>query len=283
MRKYLAVFCGMVLLCAALKTGLQAQTEKEQISIRIAGADSMHKRIQMLSKLFTNHHPGISVVVQKGGTVDSGMLALMNNEADVAMASRKISDKEEEEAAKKGLRLVERLVGYGGLVIIAHPRNRVNDLTVDQVRKIFTGEFTRWKEVGGADEPILVVLTGEKHPGTLAFLRREILRGSPVASAAEVVTTFPGVMAKVSKTRQAIGLVRIRDAFESSASFASKVKTLRIRKNEAMAPVMPTRDSVAGGSYPLRRPYYLYINDSTSNEVKDLVDFIASKGWGSEG
>ena len=283
MRKLVLIVCSVVMIFAGVIAISNAQTEGRKTTIQVKGADSMANRISVLSRLFMHANTEIDVIVEKGGTVDSGMSALIEKNGDVVMASRRITSKEDKAASKKGIELVERLVGYGGIVIITHPSNPVNDLTLDQVREIFVGHIRNWKEVGGTDRYIHLARTGDQHPGTIAFLRDEVLDGSKLAGRAEVLPSFPAVMKKVATTPSGIGFVRIRDAFESSVSGEAVVKPLKIRQTSAMAPVMPSRATVGNGTYPLKRPYYLYYNATANNDVAKFVDFIVEKGWGSEG
>jgi len=224
--------------------------------IRVCGADSMAGRIQILTKVFVKNNPDIKVEILEGGLVDVGIAALVENKCDIAMASRGLTEKESAQAVQKGVELVERVIGYGGIVIIAHPQTLVNDLSVDQVRKIFKGEITRWDQLGGRTESITVVITDEsRHPGTFVFMESDFLKAK-FSKDAVALTQFPGVMAKVGKTPGAIGYVRIRDAFESKPKVREAIKVLEIRKEGALVGVMPSRETVNDGLYPIRRPYY---------------------------
>jgi phosphate transport system substrate-binding protein len=282
-RKLVLIVCSVLIIFAGIVAVSNAQTGDRKTTIQVKGADSMANRISMLSRMFMKANTEIDVIVEKGGTVDSGMSELIDKNADVVMASRRITSKEDQAALKKGIQLAERLVGYGGIVIIIHPSNPVNDLTMDQVREIFLGHMRNWKEVGGPNQHINVLRTGDNHPGTLAFLREDVLDGCNLAGKAEVLPSFPAVMKKVATTPGGIGFVRIRDAFESSVAGEAEVKPLKIRQTPALAPVMPSRTTTTNGTYPLRRPYYLYYNAAASNDVVTFADFIAEKGWGSEG
>lgn len=282
MRKSLAVVFGLVLFTFALTALSDAQNKSGASVVKVSGADSMFARIQILSKVFMKANPTIKVEIVPGTLVDIGMSELLDKKADIAMASRRITPREAELAAQKGIALIERLVGYGGVVIITHPSNPVNGLTVEQVQQIFTGDITRWDQVSGAvPQVIKVVRVGDQHPGTVLFMEEEFLH-APFASDATVVTQFPSVMKAVAETPNAIGFVRIRDAFESRIAQAGAVKILKIRKFPGMEPVAPSRESVADGSYPIRRPYYLYFRADTGPDVVKFADFIISKGWGKQ-
>jgi len=282
MKKCLAIVLGMALLGAALITMSGAQTEGVKSVVRVSGADSMFNRIRVLSKVFMNAHPAIQVDLIGGSLVDIGMQELIDNKADIAMASRSLTVKEDEEAVKKGVELVERLIGYGGIVIIVNPSNPVNELTVDQVKKIFKGEYTRWDQVGGRDQFITVVRQDDtQHPGTYLYMVDDFLRG-PFADKSIALTTYPSIMNKVSTTPASIGFVRQRDAFESPIAKKAPIKVLKIKRTPALVGVMPSRETLADSSYALRRPYYLYYSTKAGADVVKFADFIVSKGWGSQ-
>jgi phosphate transport system substrate-binding protein len=198
------------------------------------------------------------------------------------MASRPLTVKEDQEAVKKGVELVERLIGYGGIVIIVNPSNPVNELTVDQVKKIFKGEYTRWDQVGGRDQFITVVRQDDtQHPGTYLYMIDDFL-GGPFADKSIALSTFPSIMNKVSTTPASIGFVRQRDAFESPIAKKAPIKVLKIKRTPALVGVMPSRETLADSSYALRRPYYLYYSTKAGADVVKFADFIVSKGWGSQ-
>lgn len=282
MKRSLAVTLGIVAI-VTIMIGLPyvlAQTATNVI--RVCGPDSMLGRMQILTRVFMKNNPDIKMEIIEGRLVDVGIAALIENKCDVAMSSRDLTEKESSLAVQKGMELVERLIGYGGIVIITHPQNLVNELSVDQVRKIFRGEITRWDQLGGRTENIIVVRTDEsQHPGTFVFMEDDFLKGK-FAKDSVALTQFPGVMAKVAQTPNSIGYVRIRDAFESKPKQRDAIKILEIKKMGALVGVLPSRETVANGSYPIRRPYYLYYNSKLDGSIKKYADFIVGKGWGSQ-
>jgi phosphate transport system substrate-binding protein len=279
--RLLLVTLSLLMCGSALTSQAADQTGPSENTVRVSGPDSVMGRTRVLAKIFMNTHPAIKVEFVETGLVDAGIAALLDKKSDVAMASRRLSDAEEQTAVKNGLSLNERLVGCGGIVIVTNPANEVNELSVDQVRKIFSGEYTRWNEVGGKDAFIEVVRQdATNHPGTLVFFQDEVLRGAPFAAKAATVATFPAVMNQVAKNPQSIGYVRIRDALESSAADKDKVKILKIKRGAAFSAVAPSRETIADVAYPLRRPYYLYHADKVGSDAGKFVEFMVTRGWG---
>lgn len=279
-KRAIALVSGVVMF-AIIGAGGLLWGAQEKAEIKIAGADSMFGRINGLSRIFMKQHPDVKIEVEQNGLVSQGMKKLIGGEADAAMASRKATAAEMEAAKGMGFQLVEHLIGYGGIVIIAHPGVSIDELTVDQIKMIFTGAYKNWKEVGGEDVAITVFRTGEKHPGTLAFIEDDILK-EPITKDAQVVQDFPTVMQKVAETPGAIAYTRIRDPFESVAGRAANIKPIKVKKDDSAEAVAPSRDSVKNGSYPLRRPYFLYTTSKSNDQVKALAAFIVDKGWGEQ-
>ncbi|MGA7493446.1 MAG: PstS family phosphate ABC transporter substrate-binding protein [Syntrophobacteraceae bacterium] len=250
-----------------------AQTK---VPIKVKGADSMWGRVRSLALLYMKDHPQVDIAVSANSLVDEGMQSLIAGEADVAMASRKITAQESEAAKVKGLQIEEHVIGYGGIVIITDLQSQVDDLSIEQVRKIFTGEIVNWKDINGKDQAVTVFKSGEKHPGTLLFVESDILGGVPITKSATTMPDFPAIIKKVAETAGSIAYVRMRDPFPGPAS---RIKLLKIRKDEHSLPVSASRETIGDGTYPLRRPYYLYTAATARKEVRSFADFVASKGW----
>jgi phosphate transport system substrate-binding protein len=279
MKRFLIFSLGVIMLAVMPQTSLNAQGN---VTIKVVSHDSMYNRTNVVSKLYMHKHPDVKVVVEKVPLVQDSLARLGDSSVDVVMASRLLNDQESEAITKKGVQLYERLIGYGGLVIITDRANSMNDLTLSQVKKVFAGEISNWKEIGGPDKSVVVVRTGETFPGTNVYFEKEILGGVSIKKEATVVPDFYKTMFTVSQTPGAVGFVRIRDAFESSAAADAPVKVLKIRRSPATVAIVPSRETLENGLYPIKRPYFLYYRDPPKPEVAGYVDFVLEKGWGSE-
>jgi phosphate transport system substrate-binding protein len=282
MIKKIAVVTLACLVSLSYASFLEAQAPSGKTVVKVTGADSMIGRIRVLTKVFMNSHPAIDVEMVGGQLVDVGIHDLIEGKADLAMASRRLTAHEDQEAVKKGAEFVERLVGYGGVVIVVNPANPVTALTVEQVRKILKGEITRWDQVGGKDEFVTVVRQDDsQHPGTFIFMQDDFLGGA-FAYKSVVLSTFQSIINKVATTPSAIGYVRVRDVLESPSAKKLALKIVNIKKSPAVAGVAPSRESISDGTYALRRPYYVYYNVKANSDVVKLADFIVGKGWGGQ-
>ena len=169
------------------------------------------------------------------------------------------------------------MIGYGGIVIVTDLKNPVNELSIDQVKKILTGEIVNWKDINGKDQAITVFKSGEKNPGTLLFVVNDILGGTPITKSAITLPDFPAIIKKVGETAGSIAYVRMRDPFPGPEA---RTRSLKIKKDEHSLPVAASRATIGDSTYPLRRPYYLYTAATAGKDVRSFVDFIVSKGWG---
>ncbi|MBI4961911.1 MAG: PstS family phosphate ABC transporter substrate-binding protein [Desulfomonile tiedjei] len=267
---------GVVLICA-----LDSLAQDGKAMIRVRGADSVAGRVDQLARVYMKDHPDVNVVVL-GGAKTIGLPSLLDKSGEVAMAPRKATDTERREASDKGIELVERLIGHGGIAIVLHQDNPVGELTIEQVQKILKGDYDRWDQVGGLPEPITVFSVGEMHQGTVHFLENDLLGKASITKKAEVVSTFDTVMRRVAETKGSIGFTRIRDALESPVSQQVQFKIIKLKQNVDAPAILLTREAVANGSYPLKRPFFLYLDANAKPEVKGFVDFIIGKGWGSQ-
>ncbi len=247
----------------------------ERVSIKVTGANSMWGRIRCLALLYMKSHPQVDIAVS-GNSPDEGIKALISGETDVAMASRKITVREREDAKARGVIIKEILIGYGGIFIITDKQNNVDELSVDQVRKIFTGRIVNWQDINGQDHGIIVFKSGDKDCGTSRFVEDELLCGVPITKAAVTLPAFSTIISQVARTEGSIAYVRPRDPFPGPAV---RIKVLKIRKDENSPTVSPTDATIGDGTYPLRRSHYLYTTAGAGKEVRDFVDFAASKGF----
>ncbi len=170
--KILLMAIATVVVAMSGKFSTAQDGEKEVIKVR--GSDSMAALIDSYAKDFMKNHPNVNIIVSGGQDVPFG--ALLNKEAQIIMASSEIHQQEIEGAARKGADIQGKVVGWGGIVIVLNPQNPINELTVEQVRKVFSGQVTNWKDVGGPDETVSVLTVGEQRGGTLDFVRNDFLR-----------------------------------------------------------------------------------------------------------
>jgi phosphate transport system substrate-binding protein len=274
-RSYGMLIPIIVILIVTLWQFAWAQDQGKEI-ITVRGSESTAWMVDSYAKEFMKNNPNVNIVVSGGAGI--GMDGLLNHECQTAMSSRRLETQEKEDATKKGIDLQEKLIGWGGIVIVVHPSNPVNELTVDQARKLLSGQYNNWSQVGGPDKPIAVLTIGEERPGTLYYVQHEFLHG-PLAPNAIAKRFFSAVVSGVSESDAATSFVRVRNIFQlKEKGQESKIKVIAIKKDDQSPAVLPSRETVDKGTYPITRPYFLYIDTKSAGKLtKDFVEFCGSK------
>ena len=159
---------------AIARSGTQSGQKGNQRAIQNKGSDTIVNLALAWAEAYRDVNPDVSIAVTGGGS-GTGIAALINGTADIANASRKMSDSEIAQAKKNGFNPVEFTVAIDALAVIVNPANPVGKLTIRQLSDIFTGRITNWKGVGGHDAPI-VLLSRETNSGTHVYFLENVVR-----------------------------------------------------------------------------------------------------------
>lgn len=217
-------------------------------SISMVGSTSMEKLANALSEAFTEKYPNVTVTAEFVGS-GAGIEAVTNGTADIGNSSRNLKDDE------KAAGVVENVVAIDGIAVCVDPANEVTNLTKEQLTNIYNGTVTNWKDVGGADEPIIVI-GREAGSGTRGAFEElvDLVDGCKYAN--ELDSTG-AVIAKVASTPGAIGYASL-DALDDS------VKALSLEGVEA------TAENIKAGNYFLSRPFVM----ATKGEISEQSDLV---------
>ncbi len=230
--------------------------------ITMSGSTTVFPIAQLAAEKFMDKNPDINISVRGGGS-GVGISDLILGRVDIGDASRRIKNKEIKKAKENGINVFEIPVANDGIAIVVNPSNGVNDLTVEQVKKIFMGEINNWKQLGGPSMPI-VVISRDVSSGTFDTFKELVLEGGKVRDDALLLASNNAVASTVSETPGAIGYVGL-------AFVSEKIKAL------AIDGVIPSENSVKDKSYKISRKLYMYTNGSPKGEIKSFIDFILSK------
>ena len=217
-------------------------------SISMVGSTSMEKLANALSEAFMEKYPDVTVTAEFVGS-GAGVEAVTNGTAEIGNSSR--SSKDEEKAAG----VVENVVAIDGIAVCVDPANEVANLTKEQLTNIYNGTITNWKEVGGADEPIIVI-GREAGSGTRGAFE-ELVDLKDACKYANELDSTGAVIAKVASTPGAIGYASL-DALDDS------VKALSLEGVEA------TAENIKAGNYFLSRPFVM----ATKGEISEQNDLV---------
>ncbi len=236
------------------------------ISLSLKGSDTMVQLAQVWAQEFMNSHKGAAITVTGGGS-NTGIAALVNKGTDLANASRPMKDEEKAEAAKKGVEPREFIVAQDALSVIVHLSNPVNELTIEQLKGIYTGKIANWKEVGGPDQRI-VLNSRETSSGTYVFFQEHVLgKGTPFASTTMLQPSTTQIVNNVAQDKGGIGYVGL-------GFLNDKVKAVKL-KSDASSPAVEAKvETVLDKTYPLARPLYQYTNGEPSGAVKQWLDWV---------
>ncbi|RKG90646.1 phosphate ABC transporter substrate-binding protein [Corallococcus terminator] len=234
-------------------------------TVTVKGSDTMVILVQRWAEAFMKKNPSMKIQVTGGGS-GTGLAALQNGTTDIAMSSREMKKAEEDKLkATAKSEPTELAVARDGVTFYVHESNKLDALTVEQLRDIYLGDTTSWKAVGGAEAPI-VVYSRENSSGTYVFVKETVLGGEDFASAAQTLPGTAAVVNAVSKEKNGIGY--------GGAAFAKGIKELKVKKgNEAFA---PSAENVKSGKYPLSRDLYFYLRNKPAGDVKAFIDFALS-------
>ena len=249
--------------------GSEAPSESEArgaSTLTIKGSDTMVILAQKWAQAFMEANAGKVVQVSGGGS-GTGVAALINGTADLANASRSIKDKEQKQLAKhRGVEAVEFRVALDSLAVYVPSANKIESLTIPQLKKIFRGQTTNWKEVGGEDMPI-VIYSRENNSGTYAYFKEHVLDNEDFAATAQTLPGTAAVINAVSKDRGGIGYGGI--------AYAEGVRTVKVAA-EGGEPVEPTMENATTGKYPLSRFLHVYSAGDPTGVAKEYLDFVLS-------
>ena len=242
---------------AAMFAGCAADNGSAGGSVSTDGSTSMEKVIGALGESFMANNQGTTFTYNPTGS-GSGIQAVSEGRCDIGLSSRALKDDE------KASGLVETVVALDGIAIVVNPENPVSDLDIDTIAKIYTGEITNWKEVGGNDAEI-VLIGREAGSGTRDGFE-SITGTAEKCQYRQELTSTGDVITTVSSNPNAIG-------YASLASVKDTVKALTVNG------VVPSEASVKDGSYVVQRPFVLVTKDGTklSDSAQKFFDYITSE------
>ena len=248
-------------------TGSKDTTQTRVSStLTIKGSDTMVILAQNWAQAFMDANPGKVLQVSGGGS-GTGVAALINGTADLANASRPIKDKERKQLARRrGVEAKEFRVALDALAVYVPAANEIEALSIPQLKKIFRGQTTNWKDVGGEDRSI-ILYSRENNSGTYAFFKEHVLDNEDFAATTQTLPGTAAVINAVSKDGGGIGYGGI--------AYSEGVRTVKVAPADG-DPVEPTMENATSGKYPLSRFLNIYSAGEPSGIVEEYLDFVLS-------
>ncbi len=231
-----------ILMAAALAAAAFVQAEE----IKVDGSTTVGPIFKAIAETYMKENPEVRVTVSESGS-GNGAKSLINKACEIAMLSRPLKIGETKAALEKNIQPFATPIAYDAVVMITHPSNPVKNLSVEQVRGIYAGTIKNWKEVGGADMPILVI-TRDANSGTAETFTHLVMGETRISSAAEVVGSNGAARQRIQTAKGAIAYIGI-------GYIDRTIKPLQIES----AP--PEATAILTGAYKLSRPLFIYTAD----------------------
>lgn len=253
--KFMAVTAAVTLMmCGATACGnTNGGSGNLSGTINLNGSTSMQKVANALQEGFMKANPGVTVGVEFTGS-GTGIQAAIDGTADIGNSSRSLKDEE------KSAGLVENIIAIDGIAVIVDNANKVADITSEELAKIYTGEIKNWSELGGADQPIVVV-GREAASGTRGAFE-ELLKIEDMCKYAQEIDSTGGVLSTVASTAGAIGYVSL-DVIDDSVTVM------------AIDGVVASEENIAEGKYSLSRPFVMATKGAISEQNELVQAFFA--------
>lgn len=226
----------------------------------VTGSTTILPIAEQAAEDFQAAHPDISVLVSGLGS-SAGIEAVSTGTSDIGTSSRDLKDEE------KDLGLNDIAIAYDGIAVIVNPSNPVDGLTIDQLRAIYAGEITNWKDVGGEDREIDLVNRDEAS-GTREAFKKIVMGDTPFDRSAVVLPGTGQVRDVVSRSDGAIGYISV--GFVKPRFSSTAVKALPIDG------VVPSEKTVADKTYPIARTLHFFTHGPMSQATREYIEYVLS-------
>jgi phosphate transport system substrate-binding protein len=235
-------------------------------TVTIKGSDTMVRLAQRWAEEYMKKNPAEVIQVSGGGS-GTGIAAILNSGTDICQASREMDKKELALAEKRRIAIRQIPVALDGIAVYVNKANPVKELTLMQLRGIYTGRISNWRDVGGEDRRI-VLYSRENNSGTYAFFRRLVLAGDDYSPAAQTLPGTASVVNAVIHDKYGIGYGGI--------AWETNVNHLAIKQSDSSTAVAPTRNAITGGNYPIARRLYWIFNGEPTGPERALLNWVLS-------
>ncbi len=267
---WLALLLSLPWLSACRRTASEAAA---QSSIENVGSDTMVNLALAWAETYAPQHPDVRLSVTGGGS-GTGIAGLVNGTVDIANASRQIKAEERESAEANGFTPVEHVVARDAIAVVIHPDNPVDQLSIEQISDIYSGQVTNWSQVGGEDRPI-VLLSRESNSGTHVYFLEQVVRQGDkedktlFSPDTLLLPSSEGISAEVRQNPNAIG-------YDGLGYVTPDQKMVAVAQDPGGPYVLPSIESVNRGEYPIARDLYMYTPGEPSGAITEYLQWILS-------
>lgn len=243
---------------------LLAAPTKERITIK--GSDTMVILVQRWAESYP-HKSKVEFQVTGGGS-GTGIAALINGTTSICASSRPMKKEETRQLKEKtGYQGMEIRVARDGLSVYVNKSNPIKQLTIEQIRLIFTGKAVNWKQFGGPDKQI-ILYSRENNSGTYEFFKEHVLNKQDFSSSAQHMAGTAALINAISKDPWSIGY--------GGAAYAKNVKAIGVAVDASKTYVLPVEATILSGEYPISRFLYFYTGKRPEGTIKKFIDWVIS-------
>jgi len=256
MKKISVLWMGLLGLAMTANVAFAAPT------VVVKGSTTVLPIAQATAEAYMKRHPDVNISISGGGSGD-GIKALIDKSTDIADSSRDLKPEEIALAEKNGIKPLVHTVAIDAIIPIVNPKNKVRNLTIEQLAQIYKGEITNWEEVGGADMKIVVV-SRDSSSGTFESWGELVLHKAKVTPKAQMQASNGAIVQAVSKNKYAIGYIGL--------GYVNKfVKPLSVNGITANAKTAISKE------YPVSRPLYMVTDGEPKGAVAAYLNFVKGK------
>lgn len=254
-KKKIGILLASTVLVGSLAVGCGSKSDDNKVTI--SGSTSVGPVMEVISEKFKEKNNGINIEIQQVGS-SAGIKSAIEGVSQIGMASRDLKDEEKSSGLK------ETEIALDGISIITNKNNEIKDLTLKQIKDIYTGKITNWKEVGGKDAPI-VVLSREDGSGTRDGFQEKVgFESEELVKDAQISDGSGNIKSTIEGNENAIGYISY--GYVDDAINALTVDGVKL-----------TPETVKDGSYKIARPFILVnMEDKISENGTKLIEFILS-------
>ncbi len=236
--------------------------------ITVKGSDTMVILAQRWAEKYMVAHPDVVIQVTGGGS-GVGISALINGATDICNASRPMKPSEFDKLKQRyGTRGVEIKSALDGLSVYVNAECPVQELSLGQLRDIYTGKLTNWKDIGGPNAKI-IMYGRENSSGTYVYFKDNVLMGDDYSSSVQSMPGTAAVVNAVAKDKAGIGY--------GGAAYGKGIRELKVKKDPSSPAYSPTLENIKSGNYPISRYLYMYVRNRPTGTLKEYIDWTLSE------
>lgn len=236
---------------------------KKESQLTLQGSTTLLPLAQKIAEFYIKENPQVNISIRGGGS-GNGIASLLEKTVDIAISSREIKPEELAIAKEKGVNPIAHIIAYDGIGVIIHPQNPVNNLTLEELKDIYTGKIRNWAEVGGPGSEIVVV-SRDSASGTYEVFNNFVLGEEKLTLQSLMESSNQLVLNIIATTQGGIGYVGLGYIKDNN-----KVKPVSING------VYPSKENIIEKKYLLIRPLYMYTDGEPQGDAKDFLSFIFS-------